>query len=164
VARWGFTAERRTRRLLRRARVSRIADLVDGRLVCVVGKVELDAEQIPAMMSGRPCVAFDTRAEYLENNGFVRIETVRRMVPFFVVDDSGRARVDAPQAALSNRPIPMGVRATERIIEAGMTIRLVGCATLEPTDRSDREHGFRDAGTKATITGTAKYPLLIDAD
>jgi hypothetical protein len=36
----------RTRRVVRRARVSPIAELVDGKLACIVGKVELDRESL----------------------------------------------------------------------------------------------------------------------
>ncbi|MBA3397786.1 MAG: hypothetical protein H0T89_34500, partial [Deltaproteobacteria bacterium] len=96
------TDARRTRRVLRQARVVPIAKLVDGRLACIVGKVELAGDAIEALVSRRPCVAYDTTVQFFQGTDFtvpLRVEIERRMVPFFVVDSTGRARVDAPQAA-----------------------------------------------------------------
>jgi hypothetical protein len=158
---------RRTRRVLRRARVVRIADLVDGNLVCISGVVELDGEPLEALVSGQPCVAFDTTVQYFRGADFtipMRVEVTRRMVPFFVSDGSGRVRVDAAQAALCNRPIARNERFEERILENGARVRLAGSVTLEPTIAAGGERGFRDGALKATITGTAKYPLLVDVE
>jgi hypothetical protein len=158
---------RRTRRVLRRARVVRIADLVDGQLACIVGKVEPDGEPLQALVSRRSCVAFDTTVQVFRGQDFTipaRVDVTRRMVPFFVVDDTGRVRVDAAEAALCNRPIGRSERFEERIIEAGARIRIVGSVTLEPTLGTTGERGFRDGALKATITGTARYPLLVDVE
>jgi hypothetical protein len=158
---------RRTRRVLRRARVVRIADLTDGELVCIAGVVELEGEPLEALVSRRPCVAFDTTVQYFRGGDFtipVRVEVTRRMVPFFVNDGTGRARVDAAEAALCNRPIARNERFEERILENGAKIRLAGSVSLEPTITAQGERGFRDGALKATITGTAKYPLLVDVD
>jgi hypothetical protein len=35
---------------------------------------------------------------------------------------------------------------------------------LEPTAQRTADHGFREGAMKATLTGTAKYPLLIDLE
>jgi hypothetical protein len=35
---------------------------------------------------------------------------------------------------------------------------------LDPARDGAREVGFREAATSATITGTAKYPLLVDVE
>jgi hypothetical protein len=94
----------------------------------------------------------------------VRVEVTRRMVPFFVNDGTGRVRVDAAEAALCNRPIARNERFEERILENGARIRLAGSVALEPTITAQGERGFRDGALKATITGTAKYPLLVDVD
>ncbi|HWO22850.1 MAG TPA: hypothetical protein VNO30_29020, partial [Kofleriaceae bacterium] len=91
-----------------------------------------------------------------------RVEVTRRMVPFFVSDGSGRVRVDAAEVALCNRPIARSERFEERILEEGATVRLAGSVSLEPTVSAQGERGFREAALKATITGTAKYPLLVD--
>jgi hypothetical protein len=166
LRRWTWSYARRTRRVLRKARVTRIAELVDGKLQCIVGTVELEGESLVALMSRRSCVAYETIVQvYARNQSVVpsHVEVNRRIVPFFVVDDSGRVRVDAAQAALSNRPTARGERFEERVIEPGMTVRLVGSVTLDPAlDRA--EHGFRDGGFTATITGTARFPLLVDVE
>jgi hypothetical protein len=158
---------RRTRRVLRRVRVSRIADLADGQLACIVGVVELEGEPLEALVSRQPCVAFETTVQYFRGADFtipMRVEVTRRMVPFFVSDGTGRVRVDAAQAALCNRPVARSERFEERILEDGAKIRLAGSVTLEPTIAATGEHGFRDGPLTATITGTAKYPLLIDVE
>lgn len=157
---------RRTRRVLRRARVVPIADLVDGRLACIVGVVERDGEPLEALVTRKACVAFDTTVQYFRGADFtipMRVEVTRRMVPFFVSDGTGRVRVDAAEAALCNRPIAKSERFEERILEEGTTVRLVGSVTLDPTIAKG-ERGFRDGALKATITGTAKYPLLVDTE
>ena len=158
---------RRTRRVLRRARVVRIADLVDGELACIVGVVEPEGEPLEALVSRRACVAFDTTIQYFRNADFTiptRVEVNRRMVPFFVSDGSGRVRVDAAEAALCNRPVARNERFAERIVEPGATVRLAGSVSLDPAVTAAGERGFRDGALKATITGTAKYPLLVDVE
>jgi hypothetical protein len=155
---------RRTRRVLRRARVVPIADLVDGRLACIVGRVEADAEPIVSMMASVPCVAFDTTTSAFDSNGGVTYSTTRRAVPFYIVDDSGRARVDAPQLALCNKPTSRSDRYEERTLLPGARVRLVGSVCLDPTMQANSDHAYREGGFKATIVGTAKYPLLADVE
>jgi hypothetical protein len=163
---WLRNDARRTRRVLRRTRVSPIADLVDGKLACVVGTVELDAQQLTSMVARRSCVAYDTTVYFFKKENATipeRVEVERRLVPFYVVDDTGRVRIDAAEAALCNRPIARSERFEERIIEPGAKIRIVGSVVLEPV-LSRGEHGYREAGTTATLTGTASWPLLIDVE
>ncbi len=158
---------RRTRRVLRRARVVRIADLVDGQLACIVGVIERDGAPLEALVSRKACIAFDTTVQYFRGADFTipaRVEVTRRMVPFFVSDGSGRVRIDAAEAALCNRPIAKSERFEERILEEGATVRLVGSVSLDPAITAQGERGFRDGALKATITGTAKYPLLVDVE
>jgi hypothetical protein len=159
--RWYRNDARRTRRVLRKARVVPISELVDGQLACIVGRVERDRELIDSMMEGRPCVAFDTVTE-IDNEFSISTKVTRHLVPFFVVDATGRARIDAPQAALCNTPSAKASNWVERVIEEGVTVRLVGSVVLDPTERDHNEHGFRDGAWKATLTGTAKFPLLVD--
>lgn len=164
VTAWWRTDARRTRRVLRRARVVRIADLEDGRLACIVGRVEADAEPIVSMMSRVPCVAFDTTTSSLGNAGTVTVSTTRRAVPFYIVDETGRARIDAPQLALCNKPSSRSDRFEERVLHVGSRVRLVGSVSLDPAMHASAEHAYREGGYKATIVGTAKYPLLADLE
>lgn len=173
VHRWRHDDARRTRRVLRRARVVPIADLVDGQLACVVGRVERDRELTESMMEHRPCVAFDTITHVVERDhdfaAPVSTKVTRHLVPFFVVDATGRVRIDAPQAALCNTPSGSARNWVERVIEEGATVRLVGSVVLDPTvaataDSQTRsnETGFREQPWTATLTGTTRFPLLID--
>jgi hypothetical protein len=152
---------RRTRRVLRRARVVPIAELVDGQLACIVGRVERDREVIVSLMKVQECVAFDTTTHVYEGAG-VTTKVTRRLVPFFVVDDTGRARIDAPQAALCNRPVASAADWEERLVEEGATVKLVGSVVIDPTASQTGDHGYREGAWKATLTGTAKFPLLVD--
>jgi len=164
---WWKGDARRTRRVLRRARVTPIADLADGRLACVVGRVEVEGDALRAMVSARECVAYDTVVYFFGRSlamAPARVEVERRMVPFHVVDATGRVRIDAPQAALCNPPVARSERFEERVIEPGMRVRIVGSVVLEPTRRESREHGFRESAMKATLTGTSRYPLLVDIE
>jgi hypothetical protein len=162
---------RRTRRVLRKTRVTPIAELVDGTLACVVGKVEPlepDVEPLTAMITRTPCVAYDTTIQFFRGNDFSvpeRVDVTRKIIPFTIADATGRLRVDAPQAALCNKPAARSERFEERLIVPGATIRIVGSVRIEP-ERSDHvEHGYREHGrTRATLTGTAKWPLLVDVE
>ena len=162
---WLSSDVRRTRRLLRRTRVTRIAELVDGQLACIVGRVEPQdgIEPLIAMMSRRRCVAYETVVQHYEGLKTTHVEVERKMVPFFIVDATGRARIDAAQAALSNPPIARGDRFDERVIEPGTIVRLVGSVTLDPALVAG-ERLFREGGFTATLTGTAKFPLLVDVE
>lgn len=164
AALWWRADARRTRRVLRRARVVRIADLVDGRLACIVGRVEADGEPITSMMARVPCVAFDTTTSSFATTGAVMVSTTRRAVPFYIVDDTGRARVDAPQLALCNKPSSRSDRYEERVLHVGSRVRLVGSVSLDPAMQTHADHAYREGGYTATIVGTAKYPLLADVE
>jgi hypothetical protein len=146
----------RTRRVMRTTTVSPIAELVDGKLACVVGTVVADAEPLTSVLSRRACVAY----EIVEWQKGVR----RAIVPFFVADATGRVRVDAGDAALLAAPVQRGETFEERIIEPGTKIRIVGSVRIEPAVTGAREHGFREGATAATLTGTAKFPLLVDIE
>ncbi len=154
----------RTRRLLRNTRVTPIAALTGDVLACVVGRGELDGDPIVAPISGLTCVAYDNTVTTQDGPGlFTTTRAERRMVPFYVVDGTGRTRVLAPSAALCNRPAAYAWnRYVERVIEPGMLIRIVGSVILDPTHAVAADRGYRDGAVAATLTGSAKYPLLID--
>jgi len=166
-ARYGGDA-RRTRRVMRRARVTRIADLTDGKLACIVGHIEAEGELAQALMSRKPCVAYETIVQVfggLDMTVPTSVEVTRKHVAFFVVDDSGgRARIDAAEAALANEPIMKSERFEERVIEDRVRVRIVGSVVLDPTMQANAEHAYREGAFKATLTGTSKYPLLIDLE
>jgi hypothetical protein len=153
VKRSGMT---RTRRVLRRTAPTQIASLVDGKLACVVGRVERDDEMLTAILSRTQCVAY----EIVEWRKGVR----RAIVPFFVADDSGRVRIDAGEAALLMPPTVVGETFEERIVEVGARIRIVGSVRIEAAIADANEHGFREGATTAQLTGSSKFPLLLDLE
>jgi hypothetical protein len=164
---WFGADARRTRRVLRRTRVTQISDLADGQLACIVGHIEADGDLVQALMSEMPCVAFETVVQVFGNLDMTvpaRVEVTRELVPFFIVDDSGRARVDAAEAALANPAIMKSERFEERVIANGARVRVVGSVSLDPARQKHGDHGFRDGAFHVTITGTSKYPLLIDLE
>ena len=167
---WLGDDARRTRRVLRSVRVTPIASLVDGQLACVVGTVELDGKDLlTSMVAKRECVAYDTNVYFFAGHNATvpqRVEVERRLLPFFVRDASGIVRIDAAEAALSNKPVAKSERYEERVIEPGAKIRIVGSVHLEraPEAHGIRERHYREeTGMKATLTGTKKFPLLIDS-
>lgn len=164
---WFGSDARRTRRVLRRARVTKVADLRDGTLACIVGRVEAEGELVESLMSRQPCIAFETVVQVfgsLDMTMPARVDVTRKLVPFFIVDETGRARVDAAEAALANRPAMSSERFEERVIPNGARVRIVGSVVLDPTMQAHPDHAYREGAFKATITGTAKYPLLIDLE
>lgn len=146
----------RTRRVLRTTRPTKIAELVDGKLACVVGRVERDDHLLTSILSRSECVAY----EIVEWRKGVR----RALVPFFVADETGRVRIDAGEAALMMPPSVRGETFEERIVEVGAKIRIVGSVRIEAAIVDAKEHGFRDGASKAQLTGSAKYPLLLDLE
>jgi hypothetical protein len=158
---------RRTRRVLRKTRVTKIADLPDGKLACIVGTVEAEGALVQSLMSRRPCVAFETVVQVFGGVDMTlptRVDVTREHAAFFVVDDTGRVRVDAAEAALANPAIMRSERFEERVIENGARVRIVGSVVLDPTMQANAEHAYREGALKATLTGTRKYPLLIDLE
>ena len=160
----GYWNINRTRRVLRKARVVPIAELVDGQLACIVGRVAIDGEPIESLIERRMCVGFDTiTTPYVGNNLTQPVRVTRRVVPFYVTDDTGRVRIDAPEVALCNKPIARGESFEERILEDGVQIRIVGSVSLDPASATS-DQLFRDGAFKARLTGTVKYPLLADVE
>ena len=51
---WFGADAKRTRRVLRRTRVTPIADLSDGTLACIVGRIEAEGELVQSLMSRQP--------------------------------------------------------------------------------------------------------------
>lgn len=158
----------RTRRVLRKTRVTPVRELADGMLACVVGVVEAESdERLKAMISHARCVAYDTTVYFFAGHNATvptKVEVERRLLPFLVRDATGVVRIDAAEAALSNKPVVKSERYHERVITAGMKIRIVGSVHLEHTN-TDEERDYRKAsGYKATLTGTKKFPLLIDEE
>lgn len=154
----------RTRRVLRKTRVVPIAELVDGQLACIVGRVAIDGEPIESLIERRLCVAFDTiTTPYIGNELTQPVRVTRRLVPFYVTDDTGCVRIDAPEVALCNKPIARGESFEERILEDGVMIRIVGSVSLDPVNAT-ADKLFREGAFKARLTGTAKYPLLADVE
>lgn len=163
---WYGDDARRTRRVLRKTRVTPVAELVDGQLACVVGTVELETPTLlTSMVTRKRCVAYDTNVYFFAGNASTvpaRVEVERRLIPFFVRDATGMVRIDAAEAALCNRPEAKSERYEERIIAPGTKIRIVGSVHLEHTNDHGERHYRQSSGTKATLTGTKKFPLLID--
>src|SRR5688500_6109762 len=105
---WFGANARRIRRALRKTRVTRIADLADGKLACIVGGVKAEGASVQSLMSRKECVAFETVVQVfrrdmalkrigIEHTVFVRVDVTRKLVPFYIVDESGRARVDGAE-------------------------------------------------------------------
>src|SRR5262245_28162887 len=109
---------RRTRRVLRRTRVTPIAKLVDGKLACLVGRVEAEGELLTSLMSRMPCVAYETVVQIFGGIDMTipkRVDVTREHVTFYVVDATGRVRIDAAQAALASSPVARSERFEERV-------------------------------------------------
>jgi hypothetical protein len=94
-----LSPERRVRRTLRKARVSRIGDVREG-LVKVVGKLEL-LETLTAPLSGRRCACYEVIVDKAEGGGDAEMPLIHEVATrdFLVMDDSGRARATVSPAA-----------------------------------------------------------------
>ena len=167
---WRTGDAQRTRRVLRKARVTSVLELVDGQLACVVGTIELESPTLlVSMIAKKPCVAYDTTVYFFDGHNATvpkKVEVERKMVSFFVRDATGVVRIDGAEAALCNKPVAASERYHERLIPPGAKIRIVGSVHLDHArDHGLVERDYREATrTKATLTGTVKFPLLIDVE
>ena len=93
------SARGRARSAARRARRCFIRQAPEQGLVRVVGRVELAGEPLFAPFSGRVCAHYEAAVEHPTRPGAYRRALVEsRSQAFYVVDDSGRARVDVDRA------------------------------------------------------------------
>jgi hypothetical protein len=161
------TPSRRKRRALRRLRVDPIAKLVDGP-ACIVGRVESAGEPLAAKRTKTRCVAYETieifYGKYAQPGLVDHVDVERRVAAFDIVDDTGRARVDAPAATMCHRAWSKSRSHEERIVRVGDRVRLAGTVVLQPASPVDADGGFRDGCVLATVTGSIAYPIHVDVE
>src|SRR5262245_4296976 len=89
-----FSAERRLRRLIRRTARSWTVDAEDGKLVRLIGNVEISGAPMQAPLSGRPCVYYV--ASLAEHQQVTILE--RKGIDFSIRDGAGTAAIDVEGA------------------------------------------------------------------
>jgi len=96
-----YSFEGRARRKLRKAPSRRIADVIDGEIVKVLGTLRYGERRLEAPLTGRPCAAW--KVVVFGNQGRDRTPTLEadETTDFLVEDDSGRAYVHVPLAVLA---------------------------------------------------------------
>lgn len=93
-----LTARGRARSAARRTRRAFVRETTAG-LVRLEGKVEYAGDPLAAPLSGRPCAHYEARVELPTRSGaFRRTLVASKSQPFYLVDESGRALVDASRA------------------------------------------------------------------
>src|SRR4051794_2968578 len=96
--RFGFTRERRIKRLLRRVKPTAIARARDGKVVKIVGELLYAGRSMPSPLSGRECayysiVVSEYRGTGTRGGAWVEIVREERGIDFLVRDESGVALV-----------------------------------------------------------------------
>lgn len=99
VLSWWFSEAAKIRRALRAARRVPIAEVREGEVVRVTGRVRGVSELLRAPLSGRPCVFFEVTVEEYRSSGksgrWVRILREQEAMDFLVEDGTGKALVRA---------------------------------------------------------------------
>src|SRR5439155_23430536 len=96
--RFGYTRERRIKRVLRAVKPTAIAAARDGKAVKIVGALAYAGRSIPSPLSGRQCAFYSIVVrEYRSRGGkggeWKEVLREEKGVDFFVRDDSGVALV-----------------------------------------------------------------------
>ncbi len=90
----------RARRAAERARTSPIAEVHEGEVIRVTGKVSFAETAIVAPFSGRNCAHFEASVSTRHSRGYRRRATTQRSRNFFVRDESGQLLVDTREAII----------------------------------------------------------------
>ncbi len=123
---WGSEAAR-LRRSLKRLPQRPIAELSDGEMARVVGKVVLAEKKLAAPLTGRPCAAYESWVEeptkYYRSPGFwAQRAFEHKSVDFYIEDESGRVEVRSEGAEFalvrSYRSTSTGVSPSEGLEQA----------------------------------------------
>ncbi len=170
---------------------TRIADVTDGTLVRVVGRVVMPAAPLLAPWTRRPCVAYSL---YVEGADERRVLELAEVTPFVIVDDAGgRALVHPGRTSIqytydanehssffhdgepsfrdflvrNGLPVagliaPLPYRCHEGVIEPGEEITVIGVARHE-MDPDGQTRGYRDQPMRAVFrVHRGSPPTVID--
>jgi hypothetical protein len=179
------------RRRIRNARRWTIAELPEGTLGRIVGRVRSIGEPLHSPLTGRACVGFVAEIYSEFSPGGMYRET--RSVPFVIEDDSGRAIVDshsesarldlqlavtgacgrelatpAEHAMFARRARGPALKLEdwtfrEGIIEPGAIVSVLGAGDREPDPEAPIEGGaiYREMPTRLRLFARRGYPLAI---
>lgn len=183
------TPTRRARQLLRRAKLTPIADVPEGVAVRVVGKVRAIGAVMASPLHGKPCVQY--RIVVCSNAPLgLEIDAVEARLPFVLHDETGVATIEPEGAVtvvaadpvqtadllhLADDPVgrfvaawrkptwPQYVYLHESYIEVGSPLAVLGAATREPVeDASTATAGYREEpSTQLRFASSPKFPLRI---
>lgn len=176
----------RYRRKLRRAERRQVAEVGEGEVARIVGKVRATEPLLRSPLLGRPCVAYVTRVRQTEAMGPGLLLHDANAVPFVLDDATGHALVTATDAHLAlamtsiaeGRPIraldPLPrefarslhpdrrVDVDEGVIAEGDLVAVLGAGTREADpDAGPRELDYRTIGTRLVLVSSKRYPLTI---
>lgn len=172
IGRWWYAERQVTRRALFGARSARIADVADGERVKLVGKLAYADAPVEAPFSRRDCAAYWLTVEQEsagESKSWNELVQDRRMVSFWVEDDSGRALVEAdvmPQVAMVvDAHFDSGfLDDPETHIRAWMTDRGLETKGLMFNKTLRYREGVLEAGETVAVLGEAHWELDPDPD
>lgn len=102
--RWYDSERQRVLRALRHVASRQVAEVRDGEIAKIVGRLEHDRQSLIAPLSGRRCVLYRVVVEEREgeNGRWTAVIERTRFVPFLLRDDTGHARIcpAAPDVAI----------------------------------------------------------------
>lgn len=176
VGGWYFSEHQRRLRELREVDVIKIADVVAGDVVRIVGVLRHEGELLRAPLSGRACVHFDVRVSELVSRGkhssWVERFSEIGSRPFVIEDESGRALVETTRFVCAivrdaNRRSGTFQDATPEM-EALLSRHAMDSTGFLGLNRSLRyEEGVLEPGERVTVLGRARWeddPDRVEAD
>lgn len=189
AASWYWSGAMRLRRALRAAPRAPIAEVREGAVVRIDGRVA-EGETLVAPLTGRRCVYYVAVVERSVRNGWHQCVRETRGVPFAIDDGTGRAIVDPASARIDvdldatsrsggidaaaideafrmrnflNRMAAARLRYREGVVEVGQPVAVL-CQPVREADPDAAAHatGYRaDPPTRLRVGGSAKHPLLV---
>jgi hypothetical protein len=165
-----------------------IAEVGDGEIVKIVGRVELCEETLTAPLTGGACALYETSIEHIGRDApanWYPVATELRAVELVVADDTGRARIrvgnfdarivrghqDTTISLSDERPALTGLiaqyrnrsrrgshRFTEGVLAAGTQVAVRGLARWEADP--DNAAGPRDAARRLVLSSAAPNEAL----
>jgi hypothetical protein len=187
---WFRSSRQWIRRKLAKLPRTPIANLQEGELARIVGRVRKLDHTVLAPVSGVHCVYYHVVVDMRSGGGWKRVIDQPRGMPFILEDDSGFIYIDANRAQLTTQQVrfypalhpdpvfdqflhvngvnPLAknlLRVHEMRIEVDQTFCVLGAGVADVDPKAALPETYRgDRATRLRFAGAKKYPLVISDD
>ncbi|MDX2093236.1 MAG: hypothetical protein SFX73_35665 [Kofleriaceae bacterium] len=175
----GWLARRRLHRQIRAAPMLAFAEVTEGDVVRITGRVAtLDKQTLEAPFSGKPCVYYSVTTVFVGGARPQVLASHHNAVPFLLANGDHRAVIDLTHAQLSvtirhrtktsathflaGRTLSGYLERREAVIAAHDALVLVGTGIAEPDPERPPSELYRGlTAHRFRFVGAAEDPLLV---